>query len=394
MAVPAILKSMEGVNFNQTGVYILLDFWLLKAFGASAFWLRFPSLIGGAMLFVGAIAFCRVRHFNLFWQISLPLLLLTQDGLIYFLGEARPYMPIAGAVVGLLAYYSAPPEKRRDGIVVLGYCCLVYGAIMHPYFAPYFALIILVTYLDALNFQLRRLSLGSFIRHAEIPAVAVAVGLYFVVGFATWMVRPPKLSFDPFHFIPINQLVPTALGTHFQFLPVHGAWNQSFVLAIIIFAGLLTAYFGGEKGRCALGPLLLLILTIALSTFVSWMSYRSSYWILGRQWIVSTALCCMAIIWLLVSIDNVAIIRWPRAALVISAVVSLYSVDRAAVAIRAQFARLNTWSHDQKNAQTLLALPRIEKMVPDDWVRLANENIRQGGPVWSVFTKYYVRDMP
>ena len=54
-AVQAFNKTSGGINLNQTGVYTLLDYWLLKAFGASAFWLRFPSLVGGLFMFVGAI---------------------------------------------------------------------------------------------------------------------------------------------------------------------------------------------------------------------------------------------------------------------------------------------------------------------------------------------------
>ena len=41
---------------------------------------------------------------------------------MYFVGEGRTYMPLAAAVVGLLAYYFIPrEERRRIGPRVLGW---------------------------------------------------------------------------------------------------------------------------------------------------------------------------------------------------------------------------------------------------------------------------------
>jgi hypothetical protein len=42
-----IRQSIHGVNHNQTGVYMMLDYWLEKAFGANATVLRVPSILCG-----------------------------------------------------------------------------------------------------------------------------------------------------------------------------------------------------------------------------------------------------------------------------------------------------------------------------------------------------------
>jgi hypothetical protein len=127
---------------------MLLDYWLFHLFGASAFWLRFPSLFGAALLIAGVIVLFRNRGFNLLWQISVVLLLASDRNITHFAGEARSYMPLAGSIVGMLGYYTATPGNRTWPISVLGWCSLVLGAVMHPYFAPYYAAVLALTYVD------------------------------------------------------------------------------------------------------------------------------------------------------------------------------------------------------------------------------------------------------
>jgi hypothetical protein len=398
-AASAMLKSIESVNFSQTGVYMLLDYYLLQLFGASAFWLRFPSLIGGALLFGGAIAFCRVRGFNLLWQISLPLLLVCQDRVVSFIGEARPYMPIAGAIMGLVAYYSAPYERRGAGMRLFGWFCLLFGAVIHPYFAPYYAAVVVVTYLDALDFQLRRLSPGSFLLHTEVAMLVVAACLYLAVGLGTWMLRPPQLALDPFTWIPAHSLIDSSLGTHFRFLTYFVLRMWEIILAVGILVGVGFAFGCRRQERLTFGPLLLLFAALALSALVSWMSYRSHYWILQRQWIISVALCCLAIVWLLASIEKCLATRMPRIAPIIGLLVAIYAANFAWLEVRAQVDRLANWSQQQERAAQEPPLSTemanwLENKggwpTNDDWVRLANQNIRIGGPVWPVFRKFYL----
>jgi hypothetical protein len=45
-----ITRSITGVNHGQTGVYMMLDYWLLSAFGANAVVLRLPSILSGIFL--------------------------------------------------------------------------------------------------------------------------------------------------------------------------------------------------------------------------------------------------------------------------------------------------------------------------------------------------------
>ena len=51
-----IRRTTVEVNHGQTGFYILLDYWLMKLFGANLLALRVPSILsGGVYLVIGAI---------------------------------------------------------------------------------------------------------------------------------------------------------------------------------------------------------------------------------------------------------------------------------------------------------------------------------------------------
>ena len=388
-AVQAFNKTSGGINLNQTGVYTLLDYWLLKAFGASAFWLRFPSLVGGLFMFVGAITFCRTRALNLFWQVSLLLLLATQASVIEYLGEARPYMPFAGTIIGLLGYYSAPLERRSWRMRLFAWTCTVFGAAIHPYFAAYYAMVLFVTYLDGLQLRLRRISVESFLAHAEIPMLAVAAALYVSIGLLTWMLRRQEISLDSFAFSKPDDLVSQFFAMHFQFL-FWGRPRMRVKLAFFVLLLIGAVLLGQQVRRRILGPVLLLCSAMMLTMVISWMSYHNHYWILSRQWIASIAISCCAVIWLLGTIENSLSERWPKLAWTVGLLVTIYAVDHVRPAIESQLNKIAGWVEEQNEAAR--QHPTFKPgMRGADWVPFANENIRLGGPVWPIFRRFYAR---
>lgn len=52
-----IRATVRGINFGQTGAYMIADYWLLKLFGASAFWLRLPSIASALFMALATIIF-------------------------------------------------------------------------------------------------------------------------------------------------------------------------------------------------------------------------------------------------------------------------------------------------------------------------------------------------
>src|ERR1700741_4257591 len=60
----AIRHSIASINFGQTGIYMLLDYWLLKAFGANAVALRLPSILSAGLMLWGGLQFLSKRQYS------------------------------------------------------------------------------------------------------------------------------------------------------------------------------------------------------------------------------------------------------------------------------------------------------------------------------------------
>ena len=65
-----VRATILNINHGQTGIYMLLDYWLLSWFGASSWALRALSLLSGLLLFASAAAVLRFRGFALGWQLA------------------------------------------------------------------------------------------------------------------------------------------------------------------------------------------------------------------------------------------------------------------------------------------------------------------------------------
>lgn len=389
-----ITASINSINFNQTGVYMIVDFWLLKIFGASAFWLRAPSILGGLLLFAGAICVLRAKRFNLLWQITIVLLLMRQSNVSTFIGEARPYMPLAGCAVFTLAYYLTPPVEQNLFFKVCGVLAVCIGSSMHPYFLFYYCAIIALTYCDAISWNWRNCSVRGISRHCKPALFAAALCIYFNIGALTWIPRQPTLSFDPFQWIKAEALLGVGIYTHFEFFLGPNAlplWLRM-VFATIIFCTIVILIIVSPRLRPALAtPLALVIGSLVLSALLSMMSYRSHYWILQRQWIASVALTCIGSVWLCAAIANAMPTRARMAAI---ALVSAFALLRGEQAARQQIDKIAQWRLEQAE----LARVPAEQIArdrgstkPEEFVSLANQNIRSGGPVWPLFMKYYAQ---
>ncbi len=198
----AIRHSIGSFNFGQTGIYMLLDYWLLKAFGANAVALRLPSILSAWLMLWGGLEFLQKRRYQAIWQVTLIVCYLGQATLMYYAGEARPYMPLAGAAVGAFTYYILIPEERRSWSVrTLGWLSILWGAAIHPYFAFYWLSLYAFGYLSAVYEARTKLSWKVAILHVNIPLLIVGSLFYFWIGSATWLAHSPKLSFNPFQWV-------------------------------------------------------------------------------------------------------------------------------------------------------------------------------------------------
>jgi hypothetical protein len=401
-----IRQSITGVNHGQTGIYMLLDYWLLKAFGASILALRSPSLLSAALMLYACATLLRLRGFGLFWQCFAIFVLFCQPHLMYYTGEARPYMPLAAASVGALVFAVATPDQRRQWTVrILGGGSILFGALMHPYFSLYWLAIFCFGFWFAWVNQERTLSFEALKNYLNIPLCVVGSAVYFGIASLTWLVSHPRFDRDPFQQIPQTDLVRIFVWHHTEFFgfPERGA----FLLAAI--GAFTTAYFFlplaiRSRLKPMLGPAVLVLVALGLSGLLSLMSYFQNYWILTRQWVASIALVGVGSVWLCAELvramtkmlEDAGVVSSRKVMKCLSAVflglILLYGIRLNQHNLRYRVDTLATYL-SQKNTVKSIDLEKLITCPMDNhaWSVLANLNAQGGGAVWPVFSKYYAQ---
>ncbi len=399
-----IRSSIRGVNHGQTGVYMLLDYWLLKFFGANAIALRAPSLLSAVFMLYSCAMLLRLRGFGLLWQCVAIFVIFSLPNLMYYAGEARPYMPLAAASVGTLVFAVATPDQRRQWMVrVVGCGSIFFGALIHPYFAIYwFAIFCFGLWLSWLN-QERTISFEGVKNYLNISICIVGVTLYFGIASQTWLTSQPRFDRDPFQQIPLTDLPRIFIWHHTEFF---GFPERGVYLLATIFTFVAAYFFLPKRIRSRLkpmlGPAVLVLVALGISGLLSLMSYFQNYWILTRQWLASIALVGVGCVWLCAEFFRVAtkvledgapaagsnLIKFSSAVLVAS--ILLYGVRLNQNNLLHRVGALATYFSERDIAK----IPDVDKLItcPMDnhsWSVLANLNVQEGGAVWQVFRKYY-----
>ena len=387
----AIRHSIDSINFGQTGIYMLLDYWLLKGFGANALALRLPSILSAGLMLWGGLEFFQKRRYQAIWQFSLIVCYLGQATLMYYAGEARPYMPLAGASAGAFTYYILIPEERRSwSVLTLGWLSILWGAAIHPYFAFYWLSLCTFGYFIAVYERRTKLSWKAAILHVNIPLSIVGSVIYFGIASVTWLAYPPKLSLNPFQWVPQTKLYETFVETsHFQFLGKLGSSWMLFTIAIFLVHFCLNSNAKKFSGPL-IPPCLLMWIAMLLSVYVSSESFVHHYWILPRQWVASLALIPIAFIWSCAELtDMISRIytdaRWLIPALCLWLIANCAYPQAVSQSHAFLVNILNRSSSGEFVPPPGSALPKDN----GEWVALANRNVASGGPVSEVFRYYY-----
>lgn len=389
------LWTLKNMSHGHTCIQMVLDYWLLQAFGANSFALRLPSLLAGVALFLstGLVA-CKLR-LNLAWQGLLALALLGQTDLMYFVGEARPYMPFAASVVAAFAFYLTPVSERNVPVRIFGFLAVLTGVLFHPYFSVYW---LAVAVLGCL-FVEKPKNVAAFARvfpsHCDL-LISVPCGvLYFLLARVTWLQGVSETQ-DPFQWIkpgPFGWLRTLTDGSHLQFLgPV--------AVVVPFLVGVLVLGFAFPRIRKDAGyhslwePLVLLATAVSITLLLAVISYAKSYWILPRQWVASVALAAVGGVWL---VERLGVVLQRRHALarpvlvVCLGLLLLAGVVPGLVKLRGDAAFFPQWICGGRLAAREAHPPES----PNDWwVAEANRNVSEGGRVWLVFRKFYRLNTP
>ena len=413
-----ISHSILAVNHGQTGIYMLIDYWLMQFFGANIFWLRFPSIFSGLVLFLSALYLFRLWGMPFLWQVIGIFALSSQTQIMYYVGEARPYMPLVTATVCTLAYYSTPLSQRKRPIFIFfGLFSILIGVLFHPYFSIYWLVIILFTYVQKLIETGEKFSINSILKHTNILLSTLGIIIYIYLGLLTWLRGHPNLEFkfDPFQWIKKDKLIITFMElSHFEFL-------QKFLyplISIIAIIFSIVVFFPNLRKtylKDLISPISLIVMSLGISIFLSYVSFRSDYWILTRQWVASIALVSLSFVWLAYKISK--ILSKFHITLTFLWIILCF----APIAIKFNEVARSNYQLLKERATQISVLPKesqeslkylesIEyfekpetlksqffsgstnnfgKSTNDYWVFLANKNIQQGGRVWKGFRGFY-----
>ena len=387
------------INLNQgvTGAYLLVDWALLQVFGASDVALRLPSLFLGALFFIFAFVFLRHRGMGYVAMTVFPIFMLTQELVMHYVGEARTYMPLVTASVGLLAYYCSPPSFRRGKFgVATAWSAALIGVFFHPYIAVYWPAVLLFGFI----FGQQPRTWRELARFSNPTLVVTGVILYFSVASVTWIRGKANADVNPFNFLPGPLPVEIFVQNFYAFAtPVLAILGMTALMGSVLIATIQTSdgvrwqLRGLIKDFVPPGTLFLLAFTLAM--LVSATTIAADFWIFPRQWIASTALAALAIFWsghvLYLHAASLSRLRGIGSAMLLTAT---FLVPAVVVAV-GQIGDLVTWSMrigtSDSDQVELEALLRKEPIIGDGvWMRFAQKNVDAGGMVWPEFRPYYL----
>lgn len=389
-----IRNTTTSINHGQTGFYMVLNYWTMQILGANLVSLRFPSLLSTAWLLMASFLILRWRGIGWPWLLVLVFCFASQSTLMIYVGEARPYMPLAAASMGVLAYYLAPLDviETRWG-KSLGVISVMWGVLMHPYFSLYWASLWLFSYVCQVSWGRYEFGLHSALRHVNIWLLIPGIFFYFTLGLSTWLRSRGEFGLDPFQWVGgktnfWSTFIDVGL---FRFIRPFGG-----IFLISIGAFVPVYVFLPQQLRTRLKPLLppiALVLTMTiLALVVSGISFYREYWILSRQWVASIALSTLGVVWLAAeflrrpSLANKQLVTFLVIAfLAYLPVAATPDFLKKARAIQQSRANL---------MQVPITPPTDPESVPlpannEEWVSLARANLVEGGDVWPIFRSFY-----
>lgn len=384
-----------GVNHGQTGLLFFVNAVLLNLTGASLLALRLPSLVAAAIMVWSAVIFMRSRGFGWGWQLILMLAFAANSTLMYFAGEARPYMILASTSVAALAYYTTRAQGARGWAwLLLGSYAVVIGAANHPYFL--LVLILVMLFAVGLGFvngqgggQVER-SWSHIRTVANLPLLGVGAIVYVAIGAATWMRGTPSFDLDPFQYQSSPYGAARTLGyTHLASMGSLPEFKHALLLLVVLAAA---SVYGRSSLTRLLPPIILIGIGLVTSVAVSLISISRSYWVLQRQWTAGQALAVVGVVWLIAELYRMGGLRSSVFLRFAAMLATTYMVVAGANEVVNQVSVLRSYetSWADLEAQDLDA-GRLagDATTNDDWVKAANVNILQGGPVHPNFARYY-----
>ena len=393
-ALETVWNTTTNVNQGVTGAFLMTDFWLLQLFGAQTEALRLPGLLTAGLLFGYSAVFLLRRGLSYWVLPAIPLAFGTQELVLRYVGEARTYMPLATATVGVLAYYSLSASGRHSlGGRLLGWSAVVLGVLFHPYFAVYWIAIVGFGYVT----WGRSRPLREFI---NLPLVAFGTVTYLVIGALTWMRGKANADVDPFNFLP-GPLPVEIVAQNLYFVAASPIALLGLIVVLIVPLAVQVAegWSISQFWQASKAPLLLIAVALVLSLAISASTIINDFWIFPRQWIASTALVCLASIWLVAEwwklssaeSTNGPAPQWRSTAVIVA---SIGLVVMTVPSLVDQWQRIASWGDRptpgfDARQQLRERLDSGDVLNDAEWTSFGQMNLDVGGEVWKEFGRFY-----
>jgi len=369
--------TLEGINHSQTMAYIMIDYWLLRVFGASRFWFRAPSYLATVLLFAAALRLWWRWNLPAKWRVFGVLALYSSPAIMFHAGNARPYMPLVAATAAMLAFWSEPVSGRGTWVRWLGWTGMLTGSLFHPYFVVY---AIAAWAIGFASLGIRNPKKAGIIRHLDAPLVLTGGVIYTGTGLLSWITHRLTETYDP--WFAIGRGMPAMRS----FMDAHtgvlssglGSWMGVAILGAL---AVIAWHSSRAESRTAVAAL---AAAGVISLILTWISWRSSYVIFPRQWVASAVLVALVLPGLgrtAIDVMPLNIGRW--VAIVLFGIVTV----RAAITAKEHMDGYRSAYIEYREPAVRRSITAMEP--GERWILLANENTRQGGLVWPIFRQYY-----
>jgi hypothetical protein len=394
--------SGPSINRGQTGLYNLVDWMLLQAFGANAVAMRLPSLVAGFSLLLLAGYFMRLRGFSRRWQALTIIMLIASPAVMQWTGQARIYAPLAAATMAMAVYYQLPMARRASGI---GYAIAIIafplGAITHPYWIVFAVLLGLLAVWQTHTTD--GLSLSAALRALPWKWLLVSGAVYLGIGALTWMrgnggpqdlweQHGPESAIREYVYLHLSPFIPT------REIPPRLLVGVIGLAAVLAIAILILRSLAPLRA-----PLLLGLVAAVSSLLIALSNIFGTYWIESRQWVAGAALATVAWSWLVAEAWTLG--RTIRKAqgpnrrktkglllVVLSATACVASLLACGSVVKDG---LNQWQADRQVWAEYKAryVPSLELLptpsTQDEFNELATINVAVGGDVWPSVGSFY-----
>ena len=389
------------VRLGQTGAYHVFFYWMPAVFGADLSIVRAPSAVAAMILVLSAAYFLRVNGLSRIWQATAILAFAGQGTLIYFAGEARPYIFIASFAVAGIAYFRVPPEGRSKPVpTLLGVYSLLLGSVFHPYFILFFLIAYGFNVWLAVRADRLKISAKALVSFSSPYLAIPALFLYLATASVTWLKGEQMPSgLQPFeHMGSPNGVFTTIFSTHFELLrfPIEsnrfvGLVSLVVAASIILFLMFMLGKRSPASRRILIEPLALIGAGLFSTAALVGLSLIQGYWILQRQWVGGIALVEVGAIWLVGLLYKLAKekTRYKLGIQLVIVLIALNALAGLTIQVASDYERFQAWQNYQPGSYPVLA----QMKVPVDnstWVEIANSGIRNSQINWELLNQYYL----